>query len=1001
MSRDWFDVRALALAAVLALGAALPSITRSVESRDYYFFDVALTSTTSGTTQLFWDLGRGYREQDSSQQPLKSTDQPVVYRYMMPMGIIRGLRLDPVDGPGQLTLTQARIVDYRGRVIYQFSPAAFQAYAQIAEKEIRGDHLHLTVGPNAHDPILELGLPEPLHLTADMNIWLRAAWPVAWPVFLIGALLGTPAIARRLHQGGRRILAQARSRPGLAIIAAACLTVAVQSHPVIFFGRSFASPYNGGLMLYGDLPTLPGSSITQYTNTMGSDVGAFLFQHLYYPMVQRKALQEGELPLWNRYSLCGEPLLGQGQSMFGDPFNFITILADGAAWAWDLRFLIARWILVAATGSVVWQLTRNLTAALATIVAAGFLGFYTFRLLHPANFSVGYSAAILWAWCGLLFSISRRQQAGWLLALVAANWLVFTSGTMKEAAMLAVGLNLAGVLLICLHPFASGKRLPRLGLATVAGVIFLFLTAPGWLSFLVTWKHSFTSYDTPAVASLPIGQLIGFFDDIFYRQTTQDEVVLAPSLNFVFLLGILWWLVSPRLWLQDRAGLALTLAMVPPFAFAFGLIPAALIVKIPFVANIIHVGNTFSCVLMILGLALAGCGFNDALARLRDPAWPAHLARVLLVAAGLGALYFASTTGSAKSPFFVGYGLALAIAVVTLPIAMMWSSRHNRPAVLAVALGLSLPLLFWRHCQWVSPRLEYYAFAPSVREDIHGSSASTRYLDAQLLLPGRVVGWGNALFPSYNTARHWESLYGVDALRNSYYQELAIELGLQRVWAWDWFNEPADAPRLVRAHDMLNVTHYVADRNVAPRPIPGLNLLSHDDLGIYASPTAWPRAFFTDRLSLYAHPKDFAQAVLHGDGQPFAARQISETKAPALPADQAGRVVRAATDYRLTANRTRFTVEAPGPGLVVLTECYYTDDFRVTINGQPAEYFRVNHAFKGVAIPAPGRHEITFTYHPQHLTLALSLFAAGCLLLAMGFAWLWHRGTHAQPVSSA
>ena len=93
--KSLFDWRATALALVLAVAAALPSMTTSVVRRDYYLFDVTLTSTAPGTTQLFWDLGRGYNENDSSRQPLKIEPKPVRYRYMMPMGDIKALRFDP------------------------------------------------------------------------------------------------------------------------------------------------------------------------------------------------------------------------------------------------------------------------------------------------------------------------------------------------------------------------------------------------------------------------------------------------------------------------------------------------------------------------------------------------------------------------------------------------------------------------------------------------------------------------------------------------------------------------------------------------------------------------------------------------------------------------------------------------------------------------------------------------------------------------------------------
>ena len=92
-------------------------------------------------------------------------------------------------------------------------------------------------------------------------------------------------------------------------------------------------------------------------------------------------------------------------------------------------------------------------------------------------------------------------------------------------------------------------------------------------------------------------------------------------------------------------------------------------------------------------------------------------------------------------------------------------------------------------------------------------------------------------------------------------------------------------------------------------------------------------------------------------------------------------------------------VDAPGPGVAVLTEVYYAEDFAVTVNGKPAPYFRVNHAFKGVALPAAGRHEITFAYWPRHFTLALGLGAAGALLLLAGFAWLARTPPPAAPLT--
>src|SRR6478736_5016070 len=423
MIRSWFDLRALGLAALLAFAAALPRITTSVELRDYFFFDVTLTSTSVGSTQFFWDLGKGFTEFDSSRQPIRIEPKPVVYRFMMPMGRFKALRFDPIDGAGVFTFSHAQIVDLKGHVMKRFTPADFVPENGIIRVTPRGgDVVEVVTDSASNDPVLALRLDAPVVLEPGWRIWFAQAWPVALPVFLAGCLLSLAPVAAWLSRLAERIAAYARPRPGAAIMVAAAIAVAIQCHPVLFQGRSFVSPNNGGHMLYDGLPTLPGYDDPMSTNTGSSDTGALLFQHLYYPIAQHDALAAGELPLWNRYSLSGEPLLGQGQSMFGDPFNFITILADSAAWAWDLRFLIARWLLAAALGGIVWRLGHHLGAAALTSLGAGFLGFFSYRLVHPANFSVCYSPLILLAWTGLHTAANPRQLAARTAGLVAANW---------------------------------------------------------------------------------------------------------------------------------------------------------------------------------------------------------------------------------------------------------------------------------------------------------------------------------------------------------------------------------------------------------------------------------------------------------------------------------------------------------------------------------------------------------------------------------------------------
>src|SRR5690606_7887336 len=152
------------------------------------------------------------------------------------------------------------------------------------------------------------------------------------------------------------------------------------------------------------------------------------------------------------------------------------------------------------------------------------------------------------------------------------------------------------------------------------------------------------------------------------------------------------------------------------------------------------------------------------------------------------------------------------------------------------------------------------------------------------------------------------------------------------------------------------------------------------DLDVYRSPTAWPRAFFTDRLASYGTLGEFAKLVSNGDRRPFAAAQQSDDDVPEIETDLAGRAVVLAKDYRLTANTTSFVIDAPSAGVAVVAEAFYEHDFRATVNGAPAKYFRVNHAFRGIEIPAAGRYEITYKYWPLYTTESLWLALAGIII---------------------
>jgi len=157
---------------------------------------------------------------------------------------------------------------------------------------------------------------------------------------------------------------------------------------------------------------------------------------------------------------------------------------------------------------------------------------------------------------------------------------------------------------------------------------------------------------------------------------------------------------------------------------------------------------------------------------------------------------------------------------------------------------------------------------------------------------------------------------------------------------------------------------------------PEIDRVFQADMNLWKRTTAWPRAYFVDNIAQYSDVKLLAKFVEQAGSRALAAIQTEKTVWP----DKHRRVV-SADNYRLTTNTTSFTVDAPGPGIVVLTEVNIPGDIHVEINGKPDKVLEVNHAFRAVKIEKPGVYRISFKYRPRLWRTSLLLGFSGVILL--------------------
>jgi hypothetical protein len=449
------------------------------------------------------------------------------------------------------------------------------------------------------------------------------------------------------------------------------------------------------------------------------------------------------------------------------------------------------------------------------------------------------------------------------------------------------------------------------------------------------------------------------------------------------------------------------LAALCSLALVFGVIPPALIERIPMVNHIWHVENTFSCGLIIELVVLAGFGFKFYLERGIQREWKRDLTLVALVLFAIFGSYLGLTHAWQRPPnnfaplaqtgavnaFFYLYCFSLVAALLALPWLVRALARRSSFTFLIVPfVVVGLICLHWRHGFQLNTEvaaIDDYVVNPAPRIDLRAGSLAIDFIQNQ---PGvyRTVGVGSVLFPGFNGIPGLESIYGPDALMNPYYHELLLSAGIKQDWSWRWIVERENLKTALPLYNLVNVRYFLEMPGGVRPLIEGA--AKRLDLEISQNEGVWPRAFFAGNVRSYDRVDEFVQMLRQEDSHPFAAVQKGETTGLTAEALIPGNSVSAPTslvvparDYQLTNNTTTFTIDAPGPGVAVLTEAYLAGDFRVSVNGAAADYFRVNHAFRGVALPAAGKYVVSYSYWPKHFTASLLMAGLGAILLG---AWM-------------
>lgn len=748
-----------------------------------------------------------------------------------------------------------------------------------------------------------------------------------------------------------------------------------------------------------------------------------------YPrrVLANEMLKQGKLPLWNPSVLTGYPMLADGQLALFFPSSVLFLIVP-LFYAYGLYAYLH--VILAGFGT--WLFARRLAlgrgASLFAATCYMFNGYLLTWLQFPHH--TGATAMLPWCFWAVERAVQEQRWRSWALAgfvlglpvlshfqlafyiyigvgcyalarLLAANaWPERRRIALGFSAAIAIALALSAVQLLPAAALASQGQRTDLGFAPGSAdaqftnllrtVLPLLGGAPkdpaavGWGPRLQQVPMPYTGLAALLLAVIAL-LLSRHRQSSFFGLLAVGSFSLAVSSP---LLQLFMWLVPPYRQFEDH------LRWFVLWGFAVAIL-AGMGIQALSRAQLAHPSRR----------ALI---FNRAL-----------LAAVALFLAVWGLRYIQLFTPESKYGIYItlirqqqlGIALALGLAAL-LAVAALCIRRVPRTLSMGALIGVLLIDLLWNGGTYntsvsrdiVQPTDDLkQALAAYPNHDdslIYPPTSQMAFLQSQ---PGpfRILGGDYlALPPNLNSTFGIEDIRGYVSLYSARYNRLARlidgkdyrQTGEGDISFRAYFTSAYEQRRLL---NMLNVEYIIFPPGSPNADLYApLELVLRDDEGtIYRNPEVLPRAWLVHQAEVL--PDDIAQLDRLAQAEFNPATSVILDSAPPALAHATAEEPTPSVSY--SPNRVDIQASVNAPAILVLADAY-DEDWRVTVDGAPAQLYRANYALRGVYLPS-GEHSITFEYRPRALLFGgvLSLVTSVGLLICA----VWSLRQRARAASSA
>ena len=198
--------RALIAAAVAVIAFVLPQeaplayYPLNNPSDGLLLLEITCAASATGETQISYDTGRGLNPLDSIRIPIAPSSQPYTYTFPLPDAPIVAMRLYPLNCPGELTITNFRIINRRGELNRRLAREDFEPRNEIAAVSATPGGWKLITTPAATESYSRIELHEPI-VAKGMNVRNLQRCLLSWGYLALMLWILLLAVYFALRQG--------------------------------------------------------------------------------------------------------------------------------------------------------------------------------------------------------------------------------------------------------------------------------------------------------------------------------------------------------------------------------------------------------------------------------------------------------------------------------------------------------------------------------------------------------------------------------------------------------------------------------------------------------------------------------------------------------------------------------------------------------------------------------------------------------------------------------